>query len=470
MKNSGEESLISIYNIGKAYRRYSCKVDVVKQWISRSRKQYYDEKWALRNFSAEFKRGECIGVIGRNGSGKSTMLQLICGTISPSEGKVVTRGKIGALLELGSGFNPEFTGLENIFLNGAILGLKKKQVETKLDEILSFADIGESVNDPVKTYSSGMIVRLAFSVITNLDTDILVIDEALAVGDAFFTQKCMRFIRSIRENRCLIFVSHDADSVMSICDKAILLEDGKDIARGNPKEIVEKYTNVIQDQLQVEALDENSAQNKKEKVVIPRQTEDALIPKREYISQWTDYRLEAIKEIRPKNYIANLDLNIIDSRVRSEYGEGAEIERVAIKDASDERNIKYIRGGEIIKLIIDAKLKKEINRPIVGFILKDSKGQTIMGDNTYNHDCPMFGKKIEKGTTLSAEFLFTVPLLKKGKYSITVAIANGDQEIHEILHWINDVMILGSECSSVAAGLAGVPMHSVKMTATNEAK
>ena len=263
MNNSNQESIISVNNIGKAYRHYEYKVDIFKQWMKRGSKKYYNEKWALKNFSAEFKRGECIGVIGRNGSGKSTLLQLICGTISPSEGNVITRGKIGALLELGSGFNPEFTGLENIFLNGAILGLKKKQVENKLDEILSFADIGQSVNDPVKTYSSGMIVRLAFSVITNLDTDILIIDEALAVGDAFFTQKCMRFINRIREDRCLIFVSHDADSIMSICDKAILLENGRDIARGNPKEIVEKYTSVIQDQLHMEAFEEIKAQKEK---------------------------------------------------------------------------------------------------------------------------------------------------------------------------------------------------------------
>ena len=186
-----------------------------------------------------------IGIVGKNGSGKSTLLQIICGTMEATRGGKYINGKISALLELGSGFNPEFTGIENIYLNGAIQGMKRREVERKLEDILEFADIGEAVNEPVKTYSSGMIVRLAFAVMANVDSDILIIDEALAVGDALFTQKCMRYIQRVRKDKGLLFVSHDANAVMSLCDRAMYLEKGKIKAIDEPKNtkhVYKRYT------------------------------------------------------------------------------------------------------------------------------------------------------------------------------------------------------------------------------------
>ena len=187
------------------------------------------------------KRGETVGIIGRNGSGKSTLLQMICGTLNPTGGSIQTHGRIAALLELGSGFNPEFSGRENVYMNGAVLGLSREDIDQRFDAIAAFADIGEFIEQPVKTYSSGMYVRLAFAVIAHVDAEILVIDEALAVGDAVFTQKCMRFLRKFKEEGTLIFVSHDMGSVLNLCERAVWLHHGQLRQMGESKEIAEAY-------------------------------------------------------------------------------------------------------------------------------------------------------------------------------------------------------------------------------------
>lgn len=199
---------ISVNNLSKCFQVYDNPKARLKQAIWRGRRQYYKEFWALQGVNFDLSKGESLGVIGRNGSGKSTLLQLICGTLTPTSGRVETHGRIAALLELGSGFNPEFTGLENVFLNASMLGLSKEETNTRLDDILAFADIGDFVNQPVKAYSSGMAVRLAFAVIAHVSADILIVDEALSVGDVFFNQKCMRFINRFRENGSLLFVIH----------------------------------------------------------------------------------------------------------------------------------------------------------------------------------------------------------------------------------------------------------------------
>ena len=212
MTNKGTKSeyLLEVDDISKGFNINKRRRDRLKQLIAKEKRQEREIKWAVQNISFKLRRGESMGVIGRNGSGKSTLLQLICGTLLPTKGNIIRKGKIGALLELGSGFNPEFTGIENIFLNASLMGLKKNETKEKLDNILGFADIGEYVHQPVKTYSSGMMVRLAFAVMANVDADILIVDEALSVGDAFFTQKCMRYINRFMEYGCLLFVSHDS--------------------------------------------------------------------------------------------------------------------------------------------------------------------------------------------------------------------------------------------------------------------
>jgi len=220
---------IKVENLSKCYHIYDQPHDRLKQivlprlggFVGLTPKQYYQEFWALRDVSFEVKKGETVGIIGRNGSGKSTLLQMICGTLNPTSGSIQTQGRIAALLELGSGFNPEFTGRENVYMNGAVLGLSREEIDARFDAIAAFADIGQFIEQPVKTYSSGMMVRLAFAVIAHVDADILVIDEALAVGDAFFTQKCMRFLRAFMKTGTVLFVSHDTGSVRNLCARAI---------------------------------------------------------------------------------------------------------------------------------------------------------------------------------------------------------------------------------------------------------
>ena len=213
----------------------------VQKCLGRQPAQYYREVPAVENVSFEVKKGETLGIIGRNGSGKSTLLQLIVGTLSPTSGTVEMDGRVAALLELGAGFHPEFTGRENVFLNGALLGLSQQDIEAQLDEMLAFADIGASIDQPVKTYSSGMVVRLAFAVMAHVKADILVIDEALAVGDAFFVQKCMRFLRAFMERGTVLFVSHDSAAVLSLCRKALWLEHGRIAGIGEAKTVCDGY-------------------------------------------------------------------------------------------------------------------------------------------------------------------------------------------------------------------------------------
>ncbi len=237
---------IKVEGLSKCYQIYDRPQDRLKQMLMRGRKQYYREFWALKDLSFEIKKGETVGIIGRNGSGKSTLLQMICGTLNPSSGSIQTNGRIAALLELGSGFNPEFTGFENIYLNAKVLGLTDAETDSKLNSIIEFADIGDFINQPVKTYSSGMMVRLAFSVAIHVEPDILVVDEALSVGDAYFQAKCANKIKSIISGGAtVLFVSHDTSSVKSLCNKALLLNSGRTQYYGDVNTAVEKYYSAL---------------------------------------------------------------------------------------------------------------------------------------------------------------------------------------------------------------------------------
>jgi len=219
---------ISVKNLRKSFRMYPSPKDRIKEMLHPFNKKYHTEFLALKDVSFEVKKGECIGIIGKNGSGKSTLLQVLCGILQPTAGEIVVRGRISALLELGAGFSPQFTGRENVYLSGAIMGFTKEEMSERFEKIVGFADIGEFINQPVKTYSSGMYLKLAFACAVNVDPDILVIDEALAVGDVFFQQKCFAKIREIisRGTTCL-FVSHDTQILTNLSDRIILLDEGR---------------------------------------------------------------------------------------------------------------------------------------------------------------------------------------------------------------------------------------------------
>lgn len=237
---------INIENLNKCYLIYNKPRDRLLQMFVRGRHKFFNEFWALKDVSFQVKKGETVGIVGRNGSGKSTLLQIICGTLSASGGHIGTNGRIAALLELGSCFNPEFTGRENVYLNGAMLGLDEEEINSRYDDIVAFADIGQFIDQPVKTYSSGMVIRLAFAVAINVDPQILVVDEALSVGDELFQRKCFSRIEAIKQSGAtILFVSHSGATVIELCDRAILLDRGEMLTQGEPKIIIGKYQRLL---------------------------------------------------------------------------------------------------------------------------------------------------------------------------------------------------------------------------------
>ena len=462
MNEEDNQTTIAVRELGKAFTMQNKKREQIKEILGLKKKQD-NLHWALKNISFELKRGEAIGVVGKNGSGKSTLLQLICGTLTATEGVVETKGRIAALLELGSGFSPEFTGKENIYLNATLLGLKKREIEDNLDKIIGFADIGYFIDQPIRTYSSGMIVRLAFAVIAHVNADILIIDEALAVGDAYFTQKCMRFIQRIREEKSLMFVSHDASAVLSLCDKAILLEQGKMTSCGIPKKIMEEYTKGLQQEMAINTTkieDKiNNENNNKDRI-------DAYWTSGEretYKLKWQDYRTDYINKTELANTITIKRTDQKDLQREDYEGNQASIQAVTLTNIETDQGVNIITGGELVNLEIIITTHDNIMNPIVGFLLKNNKGLTLLGENSFNKLRKEKIDNIGKDMKLRIEFIFTMPILPKGDYSISTAIADGNQKQHKILHWKNDAILLQSHCSSVAAGLAGVPMHSIKM-------
>lgn len=249
-----DEVAIRVENLSKCFHVYDLPRHRLQQFVLPPLRRlvglpapnYYREYWALHDVSFTIGKGETVGIVGKNGSGKSTLLQLICGTLTPTSGQVETRGRIAALLELGSGFNPEFTGIENVYLNGAVLGLDRQEIDARLDDILAFADIGDFIRQPVKTYSSGMAVRLAFAVQTVVDPDIFIVDEALAVGDEKFQRKCFARLEELKaRGTSILFVSHSAPSVKELCDKALLLNEGQKLLYGEAAEVVKNYQRLI---------------------------------------------------------------------------------------------------------------------------------------------------------------------------------------------------------------------------------
>ena len=447
---SSNDFAIRVSNLSKCYQIYEAPRDRLKQFVmprvrralGKPTKQYFREFWALKDVSFEVKKGETVGIIGRNGSGKSTLLQMICGTLTPTSGSIQTNGRIAALLELGSGFNPEFTGRENVYMNASVLGLTNEEIHQRFDDITSFADIGEFVEQPVKTYSSGMMVRLAFAVIAHVDADILVVDEALAVGDAFFTQKCMRFLRNFMKTGTVLFVSHDTGSIKSLCNYAVWLEKGQVIQEGTPKDVCELYLEAFYEAQQ--------GKGSTTKLRAFKKPDDSLPIK--------DQRLEFINTSNLRN---DLQIFKFDPEAASFGKGGAQIHDVSLLD-ENEHPLAWIVGGEKVILRAMVHAYQDLDSPIVGFYVKDRLGQILFGDNTFLSYREQL-VHCQEGSEIQADFVFFMPLLPSGEYSITIAIANGTQEIHEQHHWIHDAILFKSESSSVTTGLIGISMQEVNL-------
>lgn len=449
---SSDDVAISVSHLSKCYQIYDRPSDRLRQFIvprlrkllSMAPRSYAREFWALKDLSLVVRKGETIGVIGRNGSGKSTLLQMICGTLYPSEGVISVNGRVAALLELGSGFNPEFTGRENVYLNASVLGLSREQTQERFADIEAFADIGAFIDQPVKTYSSGMLVRLAFAVIAHVDADVLVVDEALAVGDAFFTQKCMRFLREFMKSGTVLFVSHDTGAVKSLCNRAIWIEKGQVLREGSSKEVCELY---------LEAFYE--AQQGKSSTTLLRQ------PDRKKKEEKLPLRDQRHDFINASNLRNDLRVFAFDPEAAGFGAGGAVISLVQFLDDTG-HPLKWVVGGEAVTLHVEVKCRDRLNSPIVGFYIKDRLGQTLFGDNTYLSylESPQC---CDAGEILSATFTFEMPRLATGDYTVTVAAADGTQEEHVQHHWIHDALHFKSESTSVSAGLIGIPMRRIQL-------
>lgn len=455
---SSDELVIHVEGLSKRYELYENPRARLKQFVLPRLRQtlgmpsrnYFNEFWALDDVSFEVRRGETVGIIGRNGSGKSTLLQLICGTLSPTTGKVETRGRIAALLELGAGFNPDFSGRENVYMNASLMGLTREQIDERFDDIAAFADIGQFIEQPVKNYSSGMYVRLAFAVIAHVDADILIVDEALAVGDALFTQKCMRFIRKFREDHSLLFVSHDSASVVNLCDRAIWLSRGKLMSNGPAKSVCEAYLNSLLSELGSSDSQGLTAGNATQ---ILRVGQPQLA--------WRDQRADFINNSNLRN---DIEVFRFDENKAHDYGGGeARISNARLLD-SNGAPLTWVVGGEKVTLRVEVSVEVDLEQLIVGFAFKDRLGQSLFGDNTYltTQQAPVTARE---GQTVAAEFEFFMPWLAQGDYSIQCAVAQGSQENHRQLHWVHDALVVKSHHPPVSTGLIGIPMSDIRIHA-----
>lgn len=465
-----EDLTISVNGLGKKYDIYGKPSDRLKQMIfprvgrlmGKHGLAYYEEFWALRNVSFSVKRGETVGIIGRNGSGKSTLLQMICGTLHPSEGSIQSNGRIAALLELGAGFNPEFTGEENVYLSGLLYGIPESELRKRFDSILSFADIGEFIRQPVKTYSSGMYVRLAFAIAAHVDADTLVVDEALSVGDVRFTQKCMRFMRDFQKRGTLLFVSHDTIAVTNLCDRAIWLDQGRMIVDGPTRSVVEQYL-AEQHAADRSAIGENVVVRSDAPVSSNKDAPPKALRKRPLLDvpvDVMDTRMAVLQDGGRRNRVEVFEFD--PDATGSAFGAGAAtISDVSLLNFSGESS-QLINGGEVVTLAIEATSTKSLDAPIFGFYVKDRLGQRLFGDNTYltYREQPV---SAGAGERLRAMFKFRMPILPAGDYSIDVALATGSQEDHTHQHWIHDALTFQASDSTMRHGLVGVPMHSIEI-------
>jgi lipopolysaccharide transport system ATP-binding protein len=447
---------IKVEHLSKCYPIFDTPRDRLKQMIlprlqrlaGRPATKYYREFWALRDVSFQVNKGESIGIVGRNGSGKSTLLQLICGTLAATGGALQVNGRVAALLELGSGFNPEFTGRENVYLNASVLGLSQQEIDNRFDEIAAFADIGDFLDQPIKTYSSGMTMRLAFAVIAHVDADVLIVDEALAVGDVFFVQKCMRFIRQFQEKGTLLLVTHDTSGLQSLCQQALWLEKGIARGQGSVKKIAEDYLAAIY------AEDYG---------VIFSAAEEDIRPEEEPSAQTTqvvDQRAAFINQTNLRNDIEIFEFNPNSSG----FGAGgATIEKVQLLDAKTGLPLVYCIGGEEVVLSVSIRAKTNLNSPIVGFFLKNQLGQPLFADNTYisYRDSPC---SVESGNFFNASFRFQMPYLPPGDYMFAVSCANGSQSDHVQHHWLHEALSFKSQSSHVVHGLMGLPMIKISLS------
>lgn len=430
---SSKDTAIVVRNVSKLYQIYDNPRDRLKQFfypklqriVGASPKKYFDEFWALNDINFEIKKGECAGIIGRNGSGKSTLLQIITGTLTPTTGTVETHGRIAALLELGSGFNPEFTGRENIYLNGSLLGLSNSQINEKFDLIAGFADIGPHLEQPVKTYSSGMLVRLAFAVQVQLEPDILIVDEALAVGDALFQKRCFQQIERLTSNGVtLLFVSHDQESVRTLTNKSILLSSGNQIAQGLSSEVLLEYRKLLHEE---------------ETNFYSKMTEEVKIKAQE--------KIDVVVPVKVEVNDSNTTEPIGGRADKLSFGEGSVlINKVEVLD-SELRESNVFHPGEKIKIKVHCRVLEDIKNINVGLRIRNKEGVKIYSWGTLNQDMliryeqgaeeQFWEREFKANTEIAVDFEFECDL-GTNLYEVQASVSLEETPNYlsqRILHW-----------------------------------
>jgi len=413
------EPVIRAKNLGKLYKIFDNQSDRLKQLFWRSRRKYYQEFWALKNVSFEIRKGETLGIIGLNGSGKTTLLQLISGILKPTAGEMEIYGKVSALLELGSGFNPDFTGRENVFMSAAIMGMSHQEVINRYDTIVAFADIGDFIDQPVRLYSSGMYIRLAFAAAVNITSEILLVDEALSVGDLRFQQKCMRKMKQFSDNGTIIFVSHDTTAITELCSRVIWLDSGMIQMDGTPKNVIGSY---------LEVMYKNKGLNEK------KTDKESL-------------KVEKNFEIDNKKY------TMIDTSAKQFGNQRVTIRAASISSSFSVNGQTYSGHSCKISMILDTH--DNINKPIAGFIIKDRLGREIIGDNS-----ALIGHNLSEMTKNNRyEINFQIkcwPNIYEAEYSLTIALADGTWEEHEMCHYVHDVIVFKSVSARTPNGIFSI--------------
>jgi len=404
------EIAIKVNALDKCYHVYDKPQDRLKQSLlprihrlfGKPEKLYHRDFWAVKNVSFEIPKGQTIGIIGQNGSGKSTLLQMICGTLTPSSGTIETKGRVAALLELGSGFNPDFSGRDNVYMNAALLGLEKSEIDARFDQIVQFADIGKFIDEPIKSYSSGMMVRLAFSVQAQIDPDILIVDEALSVGDAKFQAKCFDRLRQLKENgTSILLVTHSSEQIVTHCDSAILLERGEVLEQGDPKVVVNRYYDVLFGKDQ-------------HVIAVP-----ASAPAKSSSPKSNSHHLSVDSDL----FSARQGYNPYEYR----WGDKS----AAILDFHTEcEGIEYplsVKTGKIITLQLTVSFFKKLINPIFGLTVKTKEGVTLYGSNT---ELLSVGSMREAGEADSTVILSATihANLAPGDYFVSLGIATRDGE------------------------------------------
>ncbi|GAC1446816.1 MAG: ABC transporter ATP-binding protein [Pyrinomonadaceae bacterium] len=401
---------LRVEHVSKQYRIYNRPGDRLTESLTRGRIKRHREFWALREIGFEVDKGTTTGIVGPNGCGKSTLLQIIAGTLEPTHGKIFHSGRIAALLELGAGFNPEFTGVENIYLNAALMNFTKRETDKLLPQIARFAEIGDFINQPVKTYSSGMHVRLAFAIAASVEPQILVIDEALAVGDAVFQHRCLRRLKEMQEQGAtILFVSHDAGAVRALCSRAILLKDGRVIADGAPPSVLNQYQKLIMER--EEAYDEEAVQTDEQHPDENLTNGDSSSDERTTTSDDSNKHSSFVESGLPP------------VRYAYRHGDGsAEVLSVELLDAT-RRAVGVVETGEQIFLRMRVKFARDVQEPVFGFLIRNRHGLHAYGTNTKEQQLD-FGT-VRRGEIIEATFSFSC-WLGTDDYSISFAVHSLD--------------------------------------------